>query len=58
MATEGFYAELPILEQFMDITISENYAPVPDDWYIIVTDIVGSTQAIKQGRYGTHLISY
>ncbi len=51
MATEGFYAELPILEQFMDITISENYAPVPDDWYIIVTDIVGSTQAIKQGRY-------
>ncbi len=51
MATEGFYAELPILEQFMDITIYENYAPVPDDWYIIVTDIVGSTQAIKQGRY-------
>ena len=51
MATEGFYAELPILEQFMDITISENYAPVPDDWHIIVTDIVGSTQAIKQGRY-------
>lgn len=51
MATEGFYAELPILEQFMDITVSENYVPVPDDWYIIVTDIVGSTQAIKQGRY-------
>ncbi len=51
MATEGFYSELPVLEDFMDITVSNNYLPVPDDWYIIVTDIVGSTQAIKQGLY-------
>ncbi|NJL91696.1 MAG: DUF3095 domain-containing protein [Coleofasciculaceae cyanobacterium SM2_1_6] len=51
MANDVFYAELPDLEQFMDVTISENFVPVPDDWYVIITDIVGSTQAIKQGRY-------
>lgn len=24
---------------------------VPDDWYIIITDVVGSTRAIESGRY-------
>jgi len=51
MATEGFYAELPVLDEFMDITISDNYVPVPDDWYIVITDIVGSTRAIQAGCY-------
>jgi hypothetical protein len=51
MTTERFYAELPVLERFIDITVSANFVPVPDDWYIVATDIVGSTEAIAQGRY-------
>lgn len=51
MSTEGFYAELPVLERFIDITVSERFVSVPEDWYIVITDIAGSTEAIKQGRY-------
>lgn len=51
MSTEGFYAELPVLERFVDITVFKNFVDVPDDWSILVTDIAGSTRAIKQGRY-------
>lgn len=29
----------------------ERYTPLPNDWQIIVADIVGSTQAIERGRY-------
>lgn len=51
MFTENFYADLAPLEQFLDITKPENFRSVPDDWYIVVTDIVESTKAIEQGRY-------
>jgi hypothetical protein len=48
---DRFYAELPLLERFIDITASHNFVSVPDDWYIVVTDIVESTQAIARGQY-------
>ncbi|MBD2155628.1 DUF3095 domain-containing protein [Leptolyngbya sp. FACHB-16] len=51
MSSESFYANLPILEDFIQITHSQNFVPVPPDWYVIVTDIDGSTQAIEEGRY-------
>lgn len=51
MSTEFFYANLPVLENFLDITDSRNFHSVPRDWYVIVTDIVNSTQAIESGRY-------
>jgi len=51
MSTDLFYRESPILEQFTDITVADNFVPVPEDWYVLVTDIAGSTRAIKQGRY-------
>jgi len=49
--TESFYANLPILKNFSDITHDENFYAVPNDWSIIITDIVDSTQAIESGRY-------
>ncbi|WP_448604683.1 DUF3095 domain-containing protein [Thermoleptolyngbya sp.] len=49
--TEQFYALLPPLERFVDLTNFEKYTPVPPDWYILITDVVNSTQAIAAGRY-------
>lgn len=51
MLTENFYADLAPLKQFLDITKPENFRSVPNDWYVVVTDIVESTKAIEEGRY-------
>lgn len=51
MNSDLFYADLPVLDDFLDITEAENFQPVPDEWYIAITDIVGSTRAIESGRY-------
>ncbi|NUN64672.1 DUF3095 domain-containing protein [Pseudanabaena biceps] len=50
-ATDNFYADLGILKNFADITYSENFYAVPQDWAVIVTDVVESTKAIQAGRY-------
>ncbi|CAA9422502.1 hypothetical protein AVDCRST_MAG84-7262 [uncultured Microcoleus sp.] len=51
MNSENFYSELPLLDNFIQITAQDNFVDVPDDWYIVVTDIRGSTKAIEAGRY-------
>jgi len=51
MDTEFFYTDLRVLDNFLDIANSINFKSVPTDWYILITDIVGSTQAIEAGRY-------
>ncbi len=49
--TDSFYADLPLRQDFLEITNSHNFVCVPDDWYIVITDIRGSTKAIEAGRY-------
>lgn len=51
MNSDLFYADLPVLDDFLDITEADNFESVPDEWYIAITDIVGSTRAIESGRY-------
>jgi hypothetical protein len=51
MNSENFYSQLPLLDNFLKITDLSNFFDVPDDWYIIVTDIRGSTKAIEAGKY-------
>lgn len=51
MDTESFYADLPILNHLLELTNSKNFKSLPSDWYLIITDIVGSTQAIESGYY-------
>lgn len=51
MNSEDFYSQLPLLDNFLQITEIGNFVDVPDDWYIVVTDIRGSTQAIEAGKY-------
>ena len=51
VSSESFYADLPPLEKFADITYSENFYSVPNDWSVIITDITDSTKAIERGKY-------
>lgn len=47
----GFYARLPIFEQFSKLTDPAIYTPLPDGWVLGLSDIVKSTAAIATGRY-------
>ena len=49
--TPNFYANLSTFSQFKELCDLENYAQVPDDWLIVLTDIQGSTKAINAGKY-------
>lgn len=37
--------------RFSDLTESSNYQRAPNDWWIIITDVKGSTHAIENNRY-------
>jgi len=51
MNSKDFYKQLPILDNFYDITEDSNYCKLPDDWYVLVSDVKGSTKAIEEGKY-------
>jgi hypothetical protein len=48
---DDFYAQLAPINDFAAVTDPSCFAPLPADWHIIITDVVGSTQAIAAGRY-------
>src|SRR4051812_35454244 len=47
----SFYHEIPPFSRFDELTDSRHFRPVPDDWFVVLTDVKGSTQAIESGRY-------
>ena len=51
MSTESFYLNLPVTENFLDISDPRIYKPLPDDWHVAVTDVRDSTGAIERGMY-------
>jgi len=46
-----FYASIPMFYDFADAMKRENYRPLPDDWVVGFSDVVGSTLAVAAGRY-------
>jgi len=44
-------ADIPILEDFLDVAAFERYVEIPEDWWVAVADVQGSTVAIQAGRY-------
>ena len=46
-----FYRDLEILPTFADAANSKRHQPLPEDWWLVITDVVGSTAAIQDGRY-------
>ena len=49
--TNYFYEKLPSFSTFSQLTEDEFYQEVPSDWFVIITDVKGSTKAIEEGRY-------
>lgn len=49
--SEGFFAALPRLARAADTFDPGHYRPAPDDWALVVTDIVGSTKSMDAGRH-------
>ena len=50
-ASETFYADLAAFSDFERFAEFDAYARAPDDWVVMVGDIVESTAAIADGRY-------
>jgi len=48
---QDFYLKLPVLTDFASLANESNYSIAPSDWWVILTDIQGSTKAIHEGRY-------
>ena len=46
-----FYEDLAVFDSFDGVTEFNAYTPVPDDWVVLISDVVGSTIAIREGRY-------
>ena len=49
--SEGFYDRTPVFRGFPNVTDETLYRPLPPDWMIGATDVVGSTRAIEENRY-------
>ena len=47
----NFYRDLPVISSFAEATQGSLHAYVPRDWWIVVADVAGSTQAIEAGNY-------
>ena len=47
----SFYEDLPSFSKFDEVVENERYHPLPDDWFVGVTDVINSTGAIAEGRY-------
>ena len=47
----NFYHDLPVMTFFVEATEGSLYAYVPPDWWIVIADVAGSTQAIEAGDY-------
>lgn len=49
--SEDFYERIPVFRGFPRIMDQTLYRPLPADWVIGATDVVGSTHAIQDNRY-------
>jgi len=49
--TTSFYADLSVFTDFSSFTDFSAYTNVPENWIVMISDVVGSTNAIKAGRY-------
>ena len=45
------YTQIKSFSAFGELSNSEHYHELSSDWWVIITDIQGSTKAIQDGRY-------
>ena len=46
-----FYRDLPALQNFSEALETRRHTLVPQDWWIVIADVEGSTHAIEAGDY-------
>jgi hypothetical protein len=51
MSEPSFYEAIPPFTDFSAFTEDAHYRRVPSDWWVLLTDVKGSTAAIEAGRY-------
>ena len=51
MTSTRFYAELPVFTDFSDVTRAQSFAPLPEDWHVVMSDVRNSTIAVQAGNY-------
>jgi len=49
--TLDFYSDLPAFTDFREVADLDNYHALPNDWTLLVSDVVNSTKAIEAGKY-------
>ena len=47
----NFYRDLPAMLTFSEATGAHFHVDVPDDWWVVIADVEGSTKAIEAGEY-------
>lgn len=48
---KNFYEKMPSFTDYNELMNPKHYQSIPQDWFIVLTDIKGSTQAVQDGRY-------
>jgi hypothetical protein len=51
--SDGFYDRVPRQGDFGHMTDAAQYQPLPDDWFVGVSDLRGSTDHVEAGLYKT-----
>jgi hypothetical protein len=51
VASDRFYADLPVITDFGAVTRAGSYAPLPEDWHVALCDVRNSTAAVEAGQY-------
>ncbi len=51
MGNSSFYQDIKSINKFSDFFLQKNQQEIPEDWWVVVTDVVSSTKAIEEGRY-------
>ncbi|HEY8102434.1 MAG TPA: DUF3095 domain-containing protein [Burkholderiaceae bacterium] len=49
--TLNFYRDLPAISSFSEVTEYRLHADMPNDWWVVIADVAGSTKAIEAGAY-------
>ncbi|SLN71841.1 hypothetical protein ROA7450_03967 [Roseovarius albus] len=47
----NFYSDLKAFKEFSEIDNPSHFHALPDDWVLLVSDVVNSTSAIENGKY-------
>ena len=51
MSSKKFFEDLEGFTDFYHLTHDQYYVQAPSDWWVVITDVIGSTQAIENGFY-------